>query len=858
MFTKFDKANFFKRWAGPFLIFLLALLVRLPGLGEFLTIDEYYWIEGSYQFLGGLLFADYECPPTHTGRPFTGTGKQCTYYQGHPGVTTTWGGSLGLLLYYWQNRPGIDVDLRTFLETLPTNKIDPSLIAPVRLPMVMVAALFVIPFYVLTKRLFNERVALIAALLVVLSPFHIALSRVLHHDAMTTTFMVLSVLIMTGYWLRGWPWYWLLISGVCAGFAFLSKSVGWFLMPYAAMVGLLSLYLCHQQEKRWVWRKLWRLVGEGTVWGLTAWLTFAAFFPAMWVIPIKTIQGVIGINFNMADAGHPQYFLGNVSLDPGPLFYPVGWLVRASPLEIIGLLILPVVVWHSYRLSSTTSFPRYIVNYPVMVALTLFLVLFLLFETIPNKKIVRYFLPAFPIIDIFIAYGLLWLIDTMSKISYLQLIRQWTVPILSTVILLSQGWLVLNNYPYYFTYYNPLFGGVSGAAHLITIVGWGEGLNEAAAYLNQQPNAESLNVATWYNTTFKLFFIGKADKPARVGDIMNSDYWVYYCNQIQRNLQNMDVWHYLQRSSTPIHRITLHGLDYVLIYQNPIQHHIDWKENGLPGVLTIFGYNIPSDGNLTLFWQNLGLDNNQELWAGLTPATGGEIEWLACPPAPNLATEVNIPRSIIESLCPLATLDAPTNLYDLHLGLGDRENLLPIQFPAGRLALSIDPSGQFSVAEQSTSLTWLLEQERPAEAVPLDITFGSMIQLVGYQFEPTSWQPGQTGKLILYWRPLQEPDLGLAGAFELVLQLSGNEAKEPVLTSIQPMFTDLPTTQPLKRGAVIPMQYPVSVPVSLPSEELWLDICLTVAANGQTIAGTVSNSSKSIECVSLPVAVNPS
>jgi len=247
MFTKFDQAISLKQWGIPLLIFLLALVVRSPGLGEFLTIDEYYWLEGSRQFLAGLLFADHECPPVEYGRPFAGTGRQCTYYLGHPGIMTTWGGGLGLLLYYWQAGSGID--LRTFLETLPTKQITPALIAPVRLPMAIVASLFVVLFYLITKKLFSERVALIAALLVALSPFHIALSRVLHHDAMNTTFMVLSILTMVGYWIKGRPWYWLIISGVSAGFAFLSKSVGWFLMPYAAMVGLLGLYFRWQQGK---------------------------------------------------------------------------------------------------------------------------------------------------------------------------------------------------------------------------------------------------------------------------------------------------------------------------------------------------------------------------------------------------------------------------------------------------------------------------------------------------------------------------------------------------------------------------------------------------------------------------------
>ncbi len=850
-------------WGIPLFIFLLALLIRVPGLNAFFTADEQLWIERTRRFTTGLFFADYECTPASTrhARPFITQGKGCTFQTGHPGVITMWGGSLGLLLYYGQVVAPGGLDIRTFLQTLTIDyTYGPIVMAYMRLPLTIIAALFLSLFYVLLKRLFNVRIALVATLLATLSPFYIALSRVLHHDALTAAFMILSLLAMVGYWLRGWTWYWLIISAIFAGLSFLSKSVGFFMLPYAAILGLLALYYRRQEGDRSVRSELWQLVKEGTFWGLVAGLTFVAFFPAMWVIPGQTIQTLINLNFMFAGDIHEMghYFLGQVTPDPGFIFYPLGWLMRASPLEVVGLLILPVAAWQTLRLFPTATWSRQILRHPLLLALALFLGLFLLFETIPSKKMLRYFLPAFLVIDIFAAIGLLWLVDNLATINRSRTIQRWTTPTLIGLILVIQGYFVFSHYPYYFTYYNPLLGGNAAAARSITIYGWGEGLNEAAAYLNQLPDAESLQVATWYPVTFAPFFVGHTNKFSwKVGNIMNSDYWVYYRNQLQRDLQDMHLWYYLQRRSNPVHRITLHGLDYVLIYQNPIQQHVDWKENGLPDVLTIFGYNISSNGNLTLFWQNLGLEQQQELWVGLAPASGGEIAWLACPPAPALATTLDTPGSIIESLCPLATIDAPPGLYDLHLGLGDGENTLPIQFPAGRLALVIDPSGQFAVADPATSLVWLREQERPAEAIPLDIAFGNLIRLVGYKFEPTHWKPGQTNNLFLYWQPLQEPNLGLVDAFELLLQLSSKATKEQALTLTQPMFPDLPTKQTLKRAEVIPMQYPISVPASLSGGEFLLDICLTMTANGQAVVGTVSNTSESIECVSLPVLMDP-
>lgn len=858
-----QKTGCIKTWGIPLLIFLLALLVRVPSLDAFLTADEPHWVDRSRGFTLGLLFADYTCTPSDTQhtRPFNTTGKGCTFQTGHPGITTMWGGSLGLLTYYWQVARSAGLNLPTFLQTVSADQLySPTLVAYMRLPMTVAAALFASFFYVLLQRLLNEWVALVSALLITLSPFHIALSRVLHHDALTAIFMVLSLLTMLGYWLRRWPWYWLIISGWLAGLAVLSKSIGLFMMPYAAVAGLLALYYRRQAEPEAGWfRLVWPVAKEGLVWGVAAALTFVTLFPAMWVIPIETIQSLIDLNFRLASEVHEKghFFMGEIVSDPGVLFYPVGWLVRASPLEILGVLILPIAIWHRLRGQPIAAWPRQLLKRPLWVALTLFLGLLLLFETVSGKKMVRYFLPAFPVIDIFVAAGLLWLADKSGSLARTRFTQRQITSALIGLILIIQGWFVINHFPYYFTYYNPLLGGNVGAAQLITIYGWGEGLNEAAAYLNQQPQAETLHVATWYDTTFEPYFVGDTDKFSwRAGNIMNADYFIFYYNQIQRQMQDLNVWPYLQQRYAPVQRITKHGLDYALIYKNPVRQRVAWQENGLPDILTIFGYNLEPDGHLIIFWQNLGLKTPHKLQAGLTPAAGGEIMWRDCSEVPNLATNATTPGAIVESVCPLATLNAPANLYDLQLALDNGREPVPVQFPAGRLALSVEPSGQITITDPSTTLALLLEQERPAEAIPLDVTFGGLIRLVGYKFEPSSWMPGQTNNLILYWQPTQEPDLGLANAFELALHLSAGSKNEPVLTSTQPMLANLPSGQSLKRGTVVPVHYPVTAPASLSADDFSVDACLTLAETGQAVTGTVSGTSDSVECISLPLPVN--
>ena len=116
MFSRSQFA-FLKPWLIPLGIFALALAVRVPALDTFDTVDEHIWVYRSQSFIGGLLFPDYTCPPAAWGRKFPTAGLGCTLQIGYPGVTTMWGGGLGLLAYYWQTVRPTGVDLRTFLNS---------------------------------------------------------------------------------------------------------------------------------------------------------------------------------------------------------------------------------------------------------------------------------------------------------------------------------------------------------------------------------------------------------------------------------------------------------------------------------------------------------------------------------------------------------------------------------------------------------------------------------------------------------------------------------------------------------------------------------------------------------------------
>ncbi len=105
-------------------------------------------------------------------------------------------------------------------------------------------------------------------------------------------------------------------------------------------------------------------------------------------------------------------------------------------------------------------------------------------------------------------------------------------------------------------------------------VGWGEGLDEAARYLNQKPQAGQLQVMTLYSTgCFSYYFRGhdrsfsyEQDSSGEEWQTFNaSDYALVYISQRQRDLSAP----ILQRLTgfTPEKTIWLDGIEYVRIYK---------------------------------------------------------------------------------------------------------------------------------------------------------------------------------------------------------------------------------------------------------------------------------------------------
>ena len=564
------------------LLFLVAWAPRALRLDAFVTADE-----------PGLLFRSANFYQALTNRALANTVQL-----EHPGVTVTWAGALALL----QRLPGYAVrnpgqltvgQLEPWL--LANTAITPLelLIAGRRWIVLWVALLVVVSYFPLRK-LWGAPLAALAVLMLAWDPFLLALTRLLHMDGLLAYLSIVALLAFLAWLHGGRQWRYLFLSAAMTGLALLSKSTTVILIP---TVGLLLL-IEGARLFRHGQRKVWKLLLAYGIWILLAAAVVVGLWPALWVAPVKALETVLG-GIRVHSAGHDSlnFFLGRPTEKPGPLFYPVAYLFRATPGALIGLIAAAVLVWRQ----------RWPFDTPVSrrsaFGLALFAVLFAAEMTLGAKMFDRYITPVFLTLDVVAVLGLAGLAqfilvrwrrhrepvlagDAQSAAhdrSPVVLAPQSAVSpaplsaasrrglLLGAValgaVLLSHGVFAFSHYPYYFTYYNPLVGG-SRTAPQVLFVGWGEGLDAAAEWLKQQPDAAARRVISWYSDGPLSYYLRSDQKALSfyfTSYLLDADYAVLYANQWQRGLPSPELANYFLAQKA-VHIVRSGGLELARIY----------------------------------------------------------------------------------------------------------------------------------------------------------------------------------------------------------------------------------------------------------------------------------------------------
>jgi hypothetical protein len=780
-------------------VFLLAASVRLTSLNTYLVIDEEDRWAWAVAFYRALLAGD--LPATLVG-------------DGYPGIFPVWLETLWLMaasLYRsalqggWIGGDGVYLLIHEWDRT--------AYLGMQRFPVALANTLLVVLVFLYVRSLFGRWVGLLSALLICFDPFYLSDSRVNRAEGLLTGLMTISLL--SGIAFHRWQRHrHLWTSALFGGLALLTKSQALVLLPMFGAIHLVwHARILASPPWRWVVIRQW--LGTMTVWVAGVTTTFVLLWPAAWSVPIETFSLMARYATRKVGAeGVKIFFLGQTVLDedPGPLFYPVIFLLRATPVMLLGLILgtWQLAGYLTRKWRHRVVWYRWLDDAGVW-ALLAYVLLYVGGMSLGSHKQDRFLMATFPTLYI------------LASIALVQVARHrsWSAVKMGfgVATLLVVQWLTaLPVHPYYFAYFNPLVGGGTTAAYL-TRIGWGEGMDQVADYLNSQENADQLVVASRFGR-YMLDFRGTVVPLDETGQWLQADYIAFYIQQVQRMLEPDPATIRYFQTLSPEHIVRIGGIDYAWIYSNPITLSPPPRQNNIPDKLDVLGLRWESGPTqVKVIWQDQGLAANDQLVARLVnDASDWAGPWQTCQMASR--NEV-LPDDLQESACALDAAKMPSGTGGVELAVqtrtGERH---PLNFPVARSSVRRTTTGDLVPLSRTETVEEAVRLAVPPEATPVEINYGDLADLVAYQVNPDPVVPGQPLQLTLYWQAKNRIEFDLHQSVKL-LDTSGNPLSE--LDQLPPV----PTSQ-WWPGDVISdtLRVPVSTDISGPAA-LGLDIALT-------------------------------
>jgi 4-amino-4-deoxy-L-arabinose transferase-like glycosyltransferase len=547
-------------------VFLLTLVLapRLAGLKTFVTIDEPFWLSVGGNFYYALGQHEF----------------QNTVYEYHPAVTTMWF-ITGAFLAYFPEYRGLgqgyfDVD---------KNKFDPFLLEHGRSPLELlyysrliqlaVIALLALVIFSLLSLLIGEERSLLVTGLMACAPFFLGHSRLLNHESMLAFFVMVAIFGMMAYLELGRKMTYLLFSAAAASLAQLTKSSAIAVMPVIGL--MLAVAVFQQSKERGFAHALLDHLKVFGVWLAVLAIVYVVVWPGMWVAPGRMLYEVYGNAFSYAFQGarlqvtqelQPSTF----SLETaGGLrqSYINDLFWRSTPLTWLGMILAFTALFRGGKRSPMPAF-RKLVLY-LFVTAVLFVLLFSLAQ---GRNSPHYIMASHVSMDAIAALGLVMGFEWLNQ--------KWRaagrpgirggIGLGLIVLQLASG---LSFYPYYYTYYNPVMAGLTDN---VPAYDYGEGFEQAAAYLAHKPDAElSSTFAFRGRGPFSYFFPGETlilnplfmeepGMPSMVERLSQADYLVFNDAMALRTERSAFFVEALDGIS-PEHSIHIRGIYHIHIYR---------------------------------------------------------------------------------------------------------------------------------------------------------------------------------------------------------------------------------------------------------------------------------------------------
>lgn len=387
-------------------------------------------------------------------------------------------------------------------------------------------------------QLWGWRGGIVGGFILGLNPFLLGHSRVVHTDALLALFSLGSMLALLSGCLRPPPptsptRRYLVASAILAALAITTKLFGIFLIPVAILTIAVTSW-----QRGVSWQRLLRAVG---LWVTVAALTVYLVWPVLWLHSDTVITYLFERSRLHASGTRIE------EITSLPWYYAREIPFRLSTLGTIlvpaGLLSL--LVWRR----------QWLVRQSICWLLLAAAVLLALASSGADKSD-RYVLFALLVLELCGVVGLMHLSTLVPRHAAMM------SAVLPTVVI---GWLAVDAFrlhPYYLAHYNRFY-----PIERDHKLGWGEGLEQAAAWVTQQhPNA---TVVSYYPRVFNYFYQGEVEPTNHLGEV-NYDFVVLYRSMFERGEgvhETQLLRHYLRpEAPPPAHVITINDLPYVWIF----------------------------------------------------------------------------------------------------------------------------------------------------------------------------------------------------------------------------------------------------------------------------------------------------
>jgi 4-amino-4-deoxy-L-arabinose transferase-like glycosyltransferase len=432
--------------------------------------------------------------------------------------------------------------------------------------------------YIYSRRLLGILPALFSVLLISLEPYYLGHSRLLTHEGLISTLLVLSILSFIAYLYAGRRKLDLFVSASAGSIACLTKSTSVIIIPFIVLMSV-TAYIEHIKkntggEKNETRIQLRQLLTSLLIWLGTFIVVFVASNPPMWVAPLETLDRIYGavIRFvfekSNANGEVPgKSILSLISLNGFKNYLRV-ILTTTTPIVWLG-----VGAGLINKIANKKSLKADIGKRIVMYLLALGGLFYCMMSIGASVFSPHYIMTTIVCLIYIAGIGLAVITQWIKGISALRL-RNVALGVFLGTLILFQSYNVVSNFPYYYTYRNPITVSVNQGILSPTPQGYGEVLDVAAKYLSEKPNAKDLTVMSWYAGIIRYLFPGEVEhiKPsaewsrASVRKLLESDYLViYYDAQLRRNLPEKLM--YDLTNVTPEHSISRFGIEYIRIYK---------------------------------------------------------------------------------------------------------------------------------------------------------------------------------------------------------------------------------------------------------------------------------------------------